>query len=202
MSLSFITPKKILLFLILYQYSLTSEDFCYYKEARKQNELNKTDLSYLSHYNGDDSKMQKCFSLSYSDVFNKFCCYNNNTKTCVEEPETTSNIIFCPQESKIINNCGMAGFYQPVTPERCTEISLVDGFCCYVKTKNYGTGCVRQKEIDEENKNAITDEIKNYLKKLQTSIPSDDIEMVKCKGNLLTIKFYKMLFLIATIIAL
>ena len=49
----------------------------------------------------------------------------------------------------------MASIYQPVTADRCTEISLVDGFYCFIKTNNNGNACIRQKEIDEDEKDIL-----------------------------------------------
>ena len=81
----------------------------------------------------------------------------------------------------ITNNCGMAQWCQPSSPETCTEISLVDGYCCYVKIKGHGTACIRQGEIDEDNKNEITDEMKKAVNRLST-IGNVEIESVQCKG--------------------
>ena len=189
---------QLFLIFILYQLSSCDDSPCIYKESRNQKENNKTDASFLANLNSEDSKKQKCFSLSNSDVFTNLCCYNKNTKLCAVESTSDTNIE-CPHESEIINNCGMASFYQPVTQERCTEISLVDGFCCFIKTKNHGTGCVKKKEIDKDDKNAITDDIKNYLKGLSNPIDPDDIDSMKCKGSFFDNYFYAILFLISII---
>ena len=89
--------------------------------------------------------------------------------------------------TEITNNCGMVLWNQPQKKEDCTEISLVDGYCCYVKTKGHGTACIRQSEIDEDNKNEITDEMKNAVNRLKdkTQIAEGvvvEIESVECKG--------------------
>ena len=75
----------------------------------------------------------------------------------------------------------MALYYQPITAETCTEISLVDGYCCFVKTKNQGNACVSQKTIDADKKNEITDDVINYIKKFNLN-PAPVIESVECKG--------------------
>ena len=87
----------------------------------------------------------------------------------------------------ITNNCGMVLWNQPQKKEDCTEISLVDGYCCYVKIKNHGTACIRQGEIDEDNKNEITDEMKNAVNRLKdkTQIAEGvvvEIVSVECEG--------------------
>ena len=98
--------------------------------------------------------------------------------------------IVCPagttgSETVITNNCGMAQWCQPSSRETCTEISLVDGYCCYVKFKGgNGASCIRQGEIDEDNKNEITDEMKKAVNRLKTSGVSGNVEIesVQCKG--------------------
>ena len=88
--------------------------------------------------------------------------------------------------TKITNNCGMVLWNQPQKKEDCIEISLVDGYCCYVKTKSYGNACIRQGEIDEDNKNKITDEMKNAVNRLKDKTQIGDavveIESVECEG--------------------
>ena len=95
------------------------------------------------------------------------------------------SICQCPSgangDTEITNNCGMAQWCQPSSKETCTEISLVDGYCCYVKIKGHGTACIRQGEIDEDNKNEITDEMKKAVNRLST-IGNVEIESVQCKG--------------------
>ena len=90
------------------------------------------------------------------------------------------------EQTKITNNCGMVLWNQPQKKEDCTEISLVDGYCCYVKTKSYGNACIRQGEIDEDNKNKITDEMKNAVNRLKdktkTGEAAVEIESVECEG--------------------
>ena len=83
----------------------------------------------------------------------------------------------------ITNNCGMAKWYQPSSKETCTEISLVDGYCCYVETQGHGKACIRQGEIDEDNKNEITDEMRKAVNRLRTEEPANvAITSVECKG--------------------
>ena len=82
----------------------------------------------------------------------------------------------------ITNNCGMAQWYQPSSKETCIEISLVDGYCCYVETQGHGKACIRQGEIDEDNKNEITDEMRKAVKRLNTRTDEPVITSVQCKG--------------------
>ena len=93
----------------------------------------------------------------------------------------------------------MAGFYQPVSAERCTEISLVDGFYCFLKTKTKGNACVRKKEIDEDDKNKVSDDIIKYLKRLSTPVEESEIESLKCEGNFLKYFLFYISFLFSFI---
>ena len=193
MSSKYFFLTKLFLFLMLYQSSFC-ENECIYKEKRTQTDTNTTDSKFLSNINSEDGKKQKCFSLSFSDVFNSKCCYDTNSKLCKLGTDSTGTIV-CPEEATtIVNNCGMAGIYQPVTAERCTEISLVDGYCCFLKTKDGKTACVKKKEIDEDDKNMITDDIKKYLQ--ENSISEADINSLKCKGFLLKNFLSSILFLL------
>ena len=86
--------------------------------------------------------------------------------------------------TEITNNCGMVKFDQPTKKEDCTEISLVDGYCCFVETSSHGNACIRQGEIDEDNKNEITDEMKKAVNRLKKSSITGNVEIesVECKG--------------------
>ena len=85
--------------------------------------------------------------------------------------------------TKVTNNCGMVQWNQPTKKEDCTEISLVDGYCCFVKFKGAnGASCIRQGEIDEDNKNEITDEMRKAVNRLKPATENVEIESVQCKG--------------------
>ena len=98
--------------------------------------------------------------------------------------------------TKITNNCGMVQWFQPTTKEHCTEISLVDGYCCFVETSSHGNACIRQGEIDEDNKNEITDEMRKAVNRLRTEDPANvAITSVECKGYYITIYGLSLLLL-------
>ena len=182
--------------------SLVTSDPCYYKESSKQDNtnLNSTDDgSFLGKINGEDSKKQKCFSLSNSNVFQNLCCYNKGTGKCEKGTESSGDI-YCPEETIIPNKCGMTRFYQPITYDKCTEISLVDGYCCFVKTKTKGNVCVKTEEIDADNKKAVTVDIKEYFK--SNNVDVNEIESVMCKSTLLKYHWYEILLLLITIFCL
>jgi hypothetical protein len=182
--------------------SLVTSDPCYYKESSKQDNtnLNSTDDgSFLGKINGEDSKKQKCFSLSNSNVFPHLCCYNQGTGKCEKGTESGGDI-YCPVETIIPNKCGMTRFYQPITYDKRTEISLVDGYCCFVKTKTKGNVCVKTEEIDADNKKVVTEDIKEYFK--SNNVDVNEIESVMCKSTLLKYHWYEILLLLITIFCL
>ena len=98
--------------------------------------------------------------------------------------------------TKITNNCGMVQWFQSTTKDDCSEISLVDGYCCFVKTSSHGNACIRQGEIDEDNKNEITDEMRKAVNRLRTEDPANvAITSVECKGYYITIYGLSLLLL-------
>ena len=111
------------------------------------------------------------------------------------------SICNCPSgttgDTVITNNCGMAQWCQPNSKQLCTEISLVDGYCCYVETQSHGKACIRQGEIDEDNKNEITDEMRNAVKRLNKGDGEPVIKSVQCKGYY--IAFYGLSLLLLAI---
>ena len=139
----------------------------------------------------ESEQKQKCFSLSNTADVSGNCCYDSTNKKCGSSGE-------CPKSNtEVPNNCGMAGIYEPQVSSICKEISLVQGYCCYVKLKKKdpskdSSACIRTKKLNK-NKNEATDQIKKYVGNDYT------IESVDCHGA--NIKYY-WLFIIATIMLL
>ena len=154
-----------------------------------------TDDQYLRQFHSDEEKRQQCYSLSNFKGEDTECCYRNGV--CIKkgtDTDLTDND--CPkknQEKKVINNCGMAGIYEPVYSTICTEISLVQGYCCFVKTKN-GKACIRTKKL-HKNINETTDQINDFVKKVDQN---NEVESVICNGW--NLKIYKILFVLITLI--
>ena len=148
----------------------------------------KANSTYLSELKGDSAK-QQCFSLSNyngkNDGDQDICCYDSANNKCITKDSLSDN---CPKKADIANNCGMAGIYEPITSEICTSISLVQGYCCFVKIKSYGTACVRTKKLNED-KNTTTDQITNYVRAIKEGA---EIESVICKETYL--KYFWSLF--------
>ena len=88
----------------------------------------------------------------------------------------------------------MAGVYQPVTAEICTEISLVQGYCCFVKTEKDGTACIRTRELKKE-KNKETNDIIEYINKHNNN---SVIKSVQCGSEFL--KYYSLMLMLVIIV--
>ena len=145
---------------------------------------------------------QKCFSLSHpGGDKDEVCCYNSITKECIKSG-TGIGTEDCPDNTGIVsNNCGMAGIYQPITAATCTDISLVEGYCCYIKytEENVGkeyTSCVRTIDLNK-NKNSATGKISDYVRRCSEANGSGvnlNIKEVKCKGSFLKYFWYLIFF--------
>ena len=182
---------KIVLFAIIFllNYLYISNDGCDYYE--KVGESKVTNPDYLNEFHTEEEKKQKCFSLSNFDGSNPRCCYNSNSG-CIKEGTNGETTVECPEHSIIYNNCGMAGIYEPVFSTICTEISLVQGYCCFVET-NKGKACIRTKKLHKD-VNATTDQIDTYVK----SIANDgEVKKVICKGW--NLKIYNLLIVLITL---
>ena len=154
----------------------------------------------LEGITNENEQKQKCYSYSYSDIFQNKCCYDSAYKQCYKW-ESAADDENCPKDSVIFNNCGMAGIYQPITNTTCTEISLVQGYCCYASFNDGSTACIRTKELNKE-KNSETKDMTNYLGKIISQYQTKkDIKFDKivCKGY--NLKYYS-LFLILLFISL
>ena len=137
----------------------------------------------------ESEQKNKCFSLSHTDN-NGLCCLKKGTQN---ECSTTESGNECPvSNTDVPNNCGMAGIYEPQVPSICKDISLVQGYCCYVGLKKtsgtVSSACIRTKTLNKE-KNEATDQIKNYVGNSYT------ITSVDCHGA--SIKYYWFLIIAA-----
>ena len=185
--------------LIFFQHSIFADPIgCIYKDTSTR-----TALNYLNQNDDEKTNMNKCFSLSYTNFNAEQCCYykDGNNQFCADKNENSGLTLECPKDSIIANNCGMSLYFQPKAAESCTEISLVDGFCCYVQTKSHGTACVRTDELDEDKKTKITDKIRDAVKKLKltSTTVSGDVEIteVSCEGYYM--KFFGISFLLLAV---
>ena len=165
--MSLLNNFSFVMFLFCISFSFTYEQHrCKYKE-QVDDEEKLTDYKYLSGIGLDEinKRKQKCYDLSYSEIFNKPCCYNLNTTNCTEQTKgENGEIVSCPIETNVPNNCGTAGIYQPETSEACTGISLVGGYCCYVSFKGGSKSCIKTNKLND-NINTETEMIKNYVNK-------------------------------------
>ena len=190
--------------LMLFQQSIrTAPPGCNYKTSPTATTASTTDENYLNQSHDANVNKLKCFSLSDATINGGDCCYyidsSDNDKPYCSKPQTGVTGQTCPVATEITNNCGMALYYQPEEPGDCTDISLVDSYCCYVQTKSHGKACIRQGEIDEDDKNKITDEMKNAVNRLKGSSISGNVEIekVQCEGYYMT--FYGLSLLLLAV---
>ena len=153
------------------------------------------------HY---DEQKRKCYSLSQIDKNNDIrCCIHkkdgSDENECIKQSDSSveDDTLSCPKNPFVPNNCGIAGVYQPEEARLCKEISLVQGYCCYVKVKrksdnSESVSCLRTRKLNK-NKKEATNQMINYVGNDYT------IESVDCHGS--RIKYYYLL-IIATIILL
>ena len=155
---------------------------------------------YLEVSDADEVYKQKCFSLSYNNGNDDACCYKAGTastsKGCFKEQTLGSSIpsgYDCQKRSVIYNNCGMAGVFEPLNSKTCTEISLVQGYCCYVEIgedPNKNKACIRTKKL-EKDVNVTTDQIDKHVRDIDINAK---VSKVICKGWNLQIN--KLLFVL------
>ena len=152
--------------------------------------LNETCASANINGLSESEQKQKCFSLSDTEGNAGKCCLDKTNNKCA--PESVG--LECPKSNDDVpNNCGMAGIYEPQTSSTCKEISLVQGYCCYVALKkNYdnsvSSACIRTKKLNK-NKNEATDQIAKYVTSDYT------ITSVECHGT--NIQYYWLLIIAA-----
>ena len=177
-SFIYLNNYKLILFLFLITISIypTINQFCNY------NNNNQNLNDYLT--GNPEEKKKKCFALSnYFD--NELCCYDSSSGNCLNKTSGTKNSenYKCPEETIVPNNCGTAGIYQPISPEICKEISLVQGFCCFVKlniNNNESSSCLRIKKITKDKK-MESNEIKDFVHHVAPELDDREIE-VDCKS--------------------
>ena len=166
------------LFLFIISFDLTNNELCQYNNGEE------TLRQYLNGTDYIENKKKKCFALS-NNFGNDKCCFDNENKICIQE--YNSNNIECPLDTIVPNNCGLAGIYQPKSKEICQEISLVQGFCCYVKiTLDNGTeshSCLRVKKLKKDKK-AESNEIGSFVNSVVQNAKIEE----ECKSSKL--KFY------------
>ena len=176
--------KMMILVIILFSINYSNQQNCSYN-----NNDNLTD--YLNDNDKNESK-HKCFSLSnYFD--NEKCCYNTDNNLCYREEELINQAdkdkFDCPEIGPVPNNCGMAGVYQPLSNNTCIEISLVQGYCCFIKYKfqnDNRTACIRTKKLKKNNE--TSDDIIEFIKLLDNK--DIDINNVKAECGNTNLKFY------------
>ena len=185
--------NSIFILLLFYNsFSLVFSEGCTYQEEKDGAKLitNGSNIFSEKEKESISLKKKKCFEYSYSVVFQQKCCYDSYRDECTSDNVTTVNKnISCPEPTKIPNNCGLAGVFQPANDSACTEISLVEGYCCYVDFGSKGTSCIKTNKLNDD-KNTITETIEKYIANYNSKLGASDqlvANSVICDGNNLKI---------------
>ena len=122
-------------------------------------QISKQELCDIGGYNiSNSSTPQNAQNIckAYSFQFNnEICYYVEQNHTCLNIPQNSSllkndnNYKF----AEISNNCGISGFFEPLNPDDCKGIPLVDGQCCYVVYQIENTNhaaCLRTNEYQKK----------------------------------------------------
>ena len=130
-------------------------DYCRYIDTSLNETIVKEDVTDPS----------TCFLYSESVP----CCLYKDNNKCVKKSFIDDNEIEnyeCPVEATIKNNCGLAGIYAPKSDTQCTEISLVEAYCCFVTVSKGDArynACLRSKKFVDQKKKKNKDEIENTV---------------------------------------
>ena len=156
-------------------------------------QISKQELCDIGGYNiSNSSTPQNAQNIckAYSFQFNnEICYYVEQNHTCLNIPQNSSllkndnNYKF----AEISNNCGISGFFEPLNPDDCKGIPLVDGQCCYVVYQIENTNhaaCLRTNEYQKKN-DTVPEEIKNLIKKINEGY---GVISANCRGKYL--KYY------------
>ena len=148
-------------------------------------QLSKQGECYVEGYNINNasSPREMCKAFSYHSD-NLICHYDEQEKTCLNVSENSelikndSNYLY----ALVSNNCGISGFFEPLTADDCKDIPLVDGQCCFVKYHIEDTehkACLRTNEYQK--KHDIPTEIINFVKSTYNN--SFEVKSAECKGK-------------------
>ena len=176
--------NKTILQLIIFLISFSSilSNGCKY--INEKDEVSITNANFLDLYKDTSLKRLACYSLSNDTNYTQNCCYDETEQQCIIQ-EDLSNLkanVSCPTYSLVPNTCGLAYFYQPDFKENCTDISLVNGYCCYAKGKYKGNdwkACIRFNELNDDKKPKSTDIINAISKQLKLTLTDITYE---CNG--------------------
>ena len=148
----------------LLSYSFGNGECCFFQNRciDSSNFTNSTN-SNNSNYQADQTNENT--EISTSDIILSSSIDSSKLRNIQEKVEME-----CPKKIglNISNNCGMVGIYMPENNTQCNGISLVQGYCCFVKikdkneNKNKYNACLRAKQLNKD-KNKVPAEIEEYV---------------------------------------
>ena len=146
--------------------------------------LSKQDECFTNGYNISNIKSTErqefCKAFTYQ-FNNTICYYNNSADTCLNITEDSLKNYLNYSLAEVPNNCGTAGFFEPLNKESCLDIPLVDAKCCFViyyndTEKENHTACLRTKEFKKKD-----DEKKYLIKHVESFGANFKVSNAECK---------------------
>lgn len=119
------------------------------------------------------SSKTACIELNY-----KTHTVNSFKKEILSIVDNKTTSVLCSAETKSIeNNCGVAGVYEPLSRDYCSNATIPESFCCMVKHSN-GASCRRlDKYINDDDDSKKYSDLSTELKNKNQSV---DISKVLC----------------------
>lgn len=172
---------------------------------------------YCKYSNGSNiTTYEDCVKLQVGDKIS--CCFieaNNSKKACIKlnQAKNTLNTLKkeidsiveskttnfrCSVETKSIsNNCGVAGIYEPLSRDYCSNATIPESFCCMVKHSD-GVSCRRlDKYINDD------DEPKKYSdlsKEIKDINPNVAITAVLCSQRFIHYATFLFVFTLIVVV--
>ena len=163
----------------LLSYSFGNGECCFFQNRciDSSNPINSSNSSNFIYQTDQTNPTDGNTEISTSDIILSSSIDSSKLRNIQEKVEME-----CPKKIglNISNNCGMVGIYMPEKNTQCNGISLVQGYCCFVKikdkneNKNKYNACLRAKQLNKD-KNKVPAEIEKYVQN-----KGGEIESVEC----------------------
>ena len=124
---------------------------------------------FIGDYNVSKLNEEICLSFSYQFT-NEICYFTDGTeKSCenINQTEFEGKSDNKYSLSKIANNCGYTGFFEPLSATSCKDVNLVEGRCCYVNYTIEGDPTIHKSclRTNKYKKDKIPEDIKDLFTK-------------------------------------
>ena len=166
------TDRKEKCFSLSYSFGNGECCFSHNRCIDSSNPINSSNSSNFIYQTDQTNPTDGNTEISTSDIILSSSIDSSKLRNIQEKDEMD-----CPKKIglNISNNCGMVGIYMPKNNTQCNGISLVQGYCCFVKIKDKNnnsnnnnnnnqnfTACLRAKQLNKD-KNKVPAEIEKYV---------------------------------------